>query len=699
MRVTWEDLILFQLIKQAFSDQDGNLRLDSAENTMESIAKSNIFLRRIIGLLTFVDIGSFSKTLAEEDRDFKVFMESLEPISIVGKFDRHSFQSATVLSEDGVQTPIRIIDETKIQSGIEQQGTVRILGYEIEDAYPYYGYDWDDYGDDEEHTGAQKLIRTIKKCLYTVFVAVEKAYRKLARKKNKLILTAKAIISDVSYQMIQANTSGDWSCLAKVEEFLQLHPDDQQLVHNIMCDQATARSMAYMLAFTLARCAVGGEYRSVKAIKAAVKQFNEHYAPSCQCDPVDEESFLRLLHFLDIQDGLEASVKDNVWADDPVKLLFVLFAIANKISPWNFIGKSKATVLAEKIPSRCLHSVSQYLPLLFPAGEYENIICEILDKSQASGGSRSQFEDLLFSSLCFGPAFEEQFVGKACDYLFRDQITNHQVLRINDLLEGKNGATARKYLMEQFHNYFENGNEAAYHFAAAAILNKEAEMVKIPPLPDAVRQVKASQNDENHLLGLTRVALYIWMNLEFLKAIREDFLTDAFVQMLLDHLKQYDRRFYSTACSVVHDLIVGKLITPDILDDPDIYKTAVQTLMDSKDGLTWAEQILSVMPFSDRQVQESTEKLVSFYQERLTQELQKPHQDPAISYGLLCTLGCWPTQWEKESIYEQLRSYYREEADFTSLRRMELLRAQLKSETYEQRFSSEINDYFLDGMK
>ena len=699
MRTTWEDIVLLQLIKQVFSDQDGSLRLESAENTIESIAKSNIFLRRIIGLPTFVDVGGFSKTLTEEDREFEIFMEGLKPIQVVGKLDRHSFRSATVLSEDGIQTPIRIVDETKIQSGIEQQRTVRILGYEIEDAYPYYGYDWDDYGDDEERTRAQKLIRTIKKCLYTVFATVEKVYRKLTRKKNKLVLTAKMILENATYQMIQANTSGDWSCLAKTEEFLQLHPEEQQFVHSVMCDQATARSAAYMLAFILARCAVGGEYRSAKAIKAAVKQFNEHYAPSCQCDPVDEESFLRLLHFLDIQDGLEASVKDNVWADDPVKLLFVLSAIANKISPWNFIGKSKATVLAEKIPSRYLHSVSQYLPLLFPAGEYENIICEILDKSQASGDSRSQFEDLLFSSLCFGPAFEEQFVGKACDFLFKDQITNHQVLRINDLLEGKNGATARKYLMDQFHNYFENENDAAYHFVAAAILNKEAEIVKIPPLPDAVRQAKASQNDEDHLLGLTRVALYIWMNLEFLKALREDILTDDFVEMLLDHLKQYDRRFYSTACSVVHDLIVGKLITPDILNDPDIYKTAVQTLMDGKDGLTWAEQILSVMPFSDRQIPESAAGLISFYKDRFTQELQNPHKEPAISYGLLVNLGCWPTQWEKESIYEQLRFYYRGEADFTSLRRMELLRAQLKGETYEQRYSSEINDYFLDGMK
>ena len=698
MRITWEDLVLFQLIKQTFSDQDGNLRLDSAENTMESIAKSNIFLRRIIGLPTFVDIGSFSKTLAEEDRDFKVFMESLKPISIVGKFDRYSFRSATVLSEDGTQTPIRIVDETKIQSGIDQEETVRVLGYEIEDTYPFYS-SWDDYGDDEDRTRAQKLIRTIMKCLYAVFASVEKAYRKLTRKKNKLILTAKMVLKDATYQMIQANTSGEWSCLAKTEEFLQLPLENQQLIYSVMHDQATTRSAAYMLAFVLARCAVGGEYRSAKAIKAAVKQFNEHYAPSCQCDPVDEESFLRLLFFLDIQDGLKPSSKGNVWADDPVKLLFVLCAIANEISPWNFMGKSRAAVLAEKIPSRCLHSVSQYLPLLFPAGEYENIICEILDKSQASGGSRSQFEDLLFSSLCFGPAFEEGFVGKACDYLFRDQITNHQVLRINDLLEGKNGTTARLYLMKQFQHCFENENEAAYHFAAAAILNKEAEIVKIPPLPDAVRQARVSQNDKNHLLGLTRVALYIWMNLEFLKALREDILTDDFVQMLLDHLKQYDRRFYSTACSVVHDLIVGKLITPDILDDTDIYKTAVQTLMDRKDGLTWAEQILSVMPFSDRQVPELAAGLISFYKDRFTQELQNPHKEPAISYGLLCNLGCWPTQWEKESIYEQLRFYYREEADFTSLRRMELLRAQLKNETYEQRYSSEINDYLMDGLK
>ena len=699
MRITWEDLVLFQLIKQVFSDQDGNLRLNSAENTMESIAKSNIFLRRIIGLPTFVDVGGFSKTLTEEDREFEIFMEGLKPIQVVGKLDRHSFRSATVLSEDGMQTPIRIVDQTQIQSGIDQEETVRVLGYEIEDTYPFYS-SWDDYGDDEERTRAQKLIRTIKKWLYTVFATVEKVYRKLTRKKNKLILTAKAIISDASYQMIQTNTSGDWSCLAKVEEFLQLHADDQQLVHDIMCDQATARSAAYMLAFILARCAVGGEYRSAKAIKAAVKQFNEHYAPSCKCDLVEETVFLRLVHFLDIQDGLETSVKDDVWADDPVKLLFVLSAIANKISPWNFIGESIAVVLAEKIPSRCLHSVAQYLPLLFPAGEYEDLICEILDKSQSSRGSQSQFEDLLFSSLCFGPVFKEDFVGKACDYLFRDQITNHQVLHINDLLEGKNGTVARKYLMEQFHYYFKNGNEAAYHFVLAAILNKEAELAKIPPLPDAVRQAKASQNDENHLLGLTRTALYIWMNLEFLYALREDILTDDFVGILLSHLKQYDCRFYSTACSVVHDLIVGKLITPDILlNDPDIYKTAVQTLMDRKDGLTWAEQILSVMPFSDRQVPELAAGLISFYKDRFTQELQNPHKEPAISYGLLVNLGCWPTQWEKESIYEQLRLYYQEEADFTSLRRMELLRAQLKNETYEQRFSSEINDYFLDGMK
>ena len=651
----FKDLVHYAIIKEAFTDESGNLRLKCSDRTIRSLVTGNSFLRHIFNFPRYMDEKSILALVHQNSEEYQQFVESLKPYHLVGKFQRTG-QSDLVVLENGELIPVKITHKTMFEAGIAEGETVHAF------------YDQD---------------------------------------KKRKTHTIKAVVSDGLFEMTDIYCGGDWEQLTAIEEFLLLPQNYQQAIKRVMCDRQATRSTLQFLTYIASRSADGCDLSSDEAIEVATLEFNQQYAEKLNCSPVCVDEIRCILEVMDIQDMLLPHKRYLGWASDYFGRFLVVCSIVWGLSPWMYGNKTIAQVLCDKIPDIYIQTISEYLPHLTDRDTYQGIMAEVLASSKTQSYKLSNTEDLLFESLTVSE-FEAAYVERAIDILFEDSIAEYQVTDMGRLLSGPNDR-AKSYIFKKFFEKFNTG-EAAYHYAAAAILNAESLEKGTDPLEEAVESAVLCFGKDDLLLEITRVGLIVWTQLGKRKQLfNEGVVSPVFKETLLENLRSYDKRLYSSTASTVHDLILSGWFSQDIINEPEIFKTAVTTLKE-QDGKMWAARIISLLPWDDtREIPEDITDLCSSFYEKMEKALRKEDEeyDPEVYFGCLVNLGWWRNRnLEEYTAFQKIREYYNKEADETQLRRLHLLQNQLNANNPLQGIpqqtkplSSEIREYFMDGMK
>lgn len=649
----WSDLIHYRIIREAFTDESGSLRLKCSDRTIRSLVTGNSFLRHIFNFPRYMEEKDILALVGQNSEEYQAFVESLRPLHLAGKLQR-SGKTASVILNTGGEVSVKITHKTMFEAGIEEGAIIHAFGDK-----------------DKRHT-------------------------------------IKAVVSDELYEMTSLYCGGDWEQLTALEEFLLLPQNYQQAIKRVMCDRQTTRSTLLFLTYAASRSADHCDLSSDEAIETATVEFNQQYTAKLNCIPVCLDDIQCILDVMGIQDTFLPHRRFFGWASDYFSRFLVVYSIVQGISPWLYGDKTKAQVLCDKIPDIYIQVISEHLPHLTDRDAYQEIMDEVLANSKTQSYKLSNWEDLLFEGLTVSK-FEPAYIERACDILFEESIAEYQVTDMKRLLSGPNGDRARSYIFKKFFERF-NAGEAAYHFAASSILNTLAYEKGTDPLAEAVESAILPFGKDDILLGVTRVGLIIWTQLGKRKQLfNEDVVSSSFVQVLLENLRSYDKRFYSSTASTIHDLIVAGWLSPDILNEPEIFKTAVTTLKE-QDGKMWAARLISLLHWDDaREIPEHISDLYSNFYEKMEKALCHTDDayDPEVYFGLLVNLGWWRNRnLEKLAAFQKIKEFYKNEADETQLRRLRLLQNQLNADNSLQGIpqqttplSSEMQDYFMDGMK
>lgn len=648
----WGDLLHYAIIKEAFTDESGNLRLKCSDRTIRSLVTGNSFLRHIFCFPKYMDENDILALVGHNSEEYQQFVESLKPLHLVGKLHRTG-KSAAVVLQNGEKVAVKLTHKTMFEAGIEEGETIHAFGDK-----------------DKRHT-------------------------------------IKAVVSDELFEMTGLYCK-DWERLNALEEFLLLDELCQQAIKQVMCDRQITRSTLLFLTYVASRSADGCDLSSDEAIEVATMEFNQQYAEKLNCIPVCFDDVQCILDVMDIQDIFLPHRRYLGWASDYFGRFLVVYAIVCGLSPWMYANKTIAQVLCDKIPDIYIQTISEYLPHLTDRATYQEIMDEVLASSKTQSYKLSNWEDLLFEGLTVSK-FESAYVERAIDILFEDSIAEYQVTDMKRLLSGPNGDRARSLIFKNFFERF-NAGEAAYHYAAAAILNAESLEKGTDPLEEAVESAVLCFGKDDLLLGITRVGLIVWTQLGKRKLLfNEGVVSPVFKETLLENLRSYDKRLYSSTASTVHDLILSSWFLQDIINEPEIFKTAVTTLQE-QDGKMWAARLISLLPQDDtREIPGDVTELCSKFNEKMEKALcrQDEEYDPEIYFGVLCNLGWWRNRnLEEYATFQKIREFYKNEADETQLRRLRLLQNQINANNPLQGIpqqtkplSSEVRDYFMDGMK
>lgn len=646
----WGDLLHYAIIKEAFTDESCNLRLKCSDRTIRSLVTGNSFLRHIFCFPKYMDENDILALVGHNSEEYHQFVESLKPLHLVGTL-RRAGKSAAVVLQNGEEVAIKLTHKTMFEAGIVEGEIIHAFGDK-----------------DKRHT-------------------------------------IKAVVSVDLFEMTGLYC-GDWERLNALEEFLLLDHPCQQAIKRVMCDRQITRSTLMFLAYLASRSADGCDFSSDEAIEVAVMEFNQQYAAKLHCITVCVDDIHHILDLMDIWDMLQHR-RYFGWASDYFNRFLIIFSIVQGISTWVYGNKTIAQVLCDKVPDTYIEMIAEYLQYLTDRDTYQKIMDEVLSKSKIQSYQLSAVEELLFESLCVS-LFEQSYIYSALDVLFQDSIAEYQVTEIKKLLSGPNGVVAREYIFKKFFERFNTG-EAAYHYAAAAILNAESLEKGTDPLEEAVESAVLCFSKDDLLLGITRVGMIVWTQLGKRKQLfNEGVVSPIFKETLLENLRSYDKRMYSSTASTVHDLILAGWFPQDILNEPEIFQTAVKTLKE-QDGSMWAARIISLIPQDDtRELSGDVSNLCSKYVEKMENALRGKEEEyePETSFGVLCNLGWWRNRnLEEYAAFQKIREFYKNDADETQLRRLRLLQNQLNANNplqgipQQTKLSSEMRDYFMDGMK
>lgn len=621
----WTKLIHYALICQGFSDNEGRLRLESSERTMKSLVSAHAFLRRIFEFPQWIE----EPIADEEDEEFRAFLECITPRHIVGNYDKHL--NHIVINDNGKLIPLDLTLRTKTEKTIQNGDIVHVFA----------------------HEGDRDLV-------------------------------ADMIVSDQTYQMTRYY-AGDWERMHAVEDFLDLQKPYQKVIRWMMSSAENTKSVLMFLAHVASFCAVGQDCSSDESLRKAVDQFNRTVAPEHGWAELSAYDVYHIFNVMGIQGDLVSQQRYDAWASDYFLRFLVVTAIVNNISPWSGSGKSIAQVLIEHIPSLKVEIVSSYLPHLCDNETYYGIMQEVLECSRYQSYAITNAEDFLFEALTVAP-FDNAFVAKACDVLFEQSIADCQVTDMNRMMAGPNSQVVMDHVFARFQSSFAKG-EASHHFAVAAIINAKAHAQGLNVLEDAVLQA-LSNNQEEVLLGITRVSLLVWtptIGRDELK-LNHEYASEDFVNLLLRLLKNYDARFYTAAASAIHDLIIIGWLGTDVISDEQIYRTAVCTLT-KVHGRGWAEKLLALMPLdSTREIPKYVSKTEIYgqYKNRLESELRaKEHEANAeVTFGVLANTGFWSgREWEMSVQLGRVEKYYSMHSrymDQAQIRRLRILKENIQ---------------------
>ena len=646
----WENLLHYSIIRQAFMDENGVLRLKSPDKTIRGLLAENVFLRHIFGFPKYMDQHEILALLGQDTEEYQKFAESLKPLHFIGKIQQRGKNSAIVLLQTGEEVSVKLTNKSLLETGLGEDETVHIF------------------------------------C-----------------DKEKCRIIVKAVVSDALYEMTGLYC-GDFERLSALEEYLQLAPHYQHTIKQVMCDREAARSILLFLSFAVSRAADGCNLSSDEALETAIGEFQKLYADKL----ISVDMIQDIVELMDIQDLFLPSSRYHHWASDSFSRFLVVYAIANGISPWHYGSKTTAQILADKIPSLYIQTISEYLPHLCDHDIYRTIMDEVLTRSKKQAYMLSNNEDLLFEALTVS-SFENSFVERACDILFKDSIAENQVTDMDRLLSGPNGNYARDHILNKCFEEAKH-SEAAYHFAAAAILNSESLNKGTDPLEDAVESVVLNFDKYDLLLGITRVGLTIWTQLGKRKQLfNEGVVSSVFRESLLQNLRCYDKLLYSTTASTVHDLVLAGWFPCELLNEEEIFRTAVATLQ-QEDGKLWAARLLAIMPWDEsRVVPDEVVALCPEYLEKMEKALCKEDEeyDPEVYFGLLVNLGFFRNRTlDKISAFQKIVQFFKTDADQTQLRRLSIIQGRLNEEGPLQGIpqqanplSSQMKSYFEDGMK
>ena len=631
MNNRWGALLRFAIMKEALLNEDGALKRKPS-SSVEAFTRENRFLPGIFPMtLTYLSendiVKSVSRELAEETKKEE---EPQSYLHIIGRYKSNG-HSSVVTTPNGEEIPVQITCATRVEKGVDFS-TDQIL-----------------------HFIGEKRNRTRKKIEYIV---TGELYQ---------------LVTKYWYESEVINTLSDYMVLDNA----------QGLVKRILFDRKSARSILYFLAYAVSRAADGNNLADEDAVDLAVDEFNRQ---GFECLTICTDEMICLIEEMQLWDYLMPQA--GFGKGDYFCRFLCVFALINGLSPWHYPGKNIGKILTEIIQQgdlRTARKIAQYMPYLCEEDRYSNIMEEIFANSKVQPYQAGVSEIILYESIVYHPV-DHSFLCKAVELLFKDSIAEFQCNDIDNLLKGPNGPTIRSFVFRQFWEGIKS-NEAAFNWITGSILNYEALNRGINPLEEAVESSILPFDNGDLLLSLSRISLLIWGQMDnHKKLFSEMIVSKNFVDVLLENVRTYNKLFYSTSASCLHDLIVLGWLSPELLNEETIYQTAIATLRSEEDGRLWSERLLSILPWNDnRELPPKVAELGREYATRLEQELQKKAEtcEPEVTYSVLVHLGFYrKKRLEKMLAFQKLHKYYRDNVpDTTQKRRMQLLQEQLDKES------------------
>ena len=616
----FKDLVYYALIKEAFTDENGKMRL-KASNSIRALVNGNSILRQIFHFPRYMEEKDIL-AVVRESPDVEAFTESLRPLHLAGQLQR-SNKSALVILSTGEEISVKITPKTMFEANIAEGQQVHAFCEK-----------------DDKHT-------------------------------------VKTVVSNELFEMLSFYCR-DFELLTALSDFLSLDAQSQQTVKKVMCDKKTTRSTLLFLSYMASRSADGCDLSTEEAIETSVEDFNKRYAPM-NGYPVCFDDILCVLEITEIRELLLPQRKFFGWALNKFFQFLVIYSVIHGVSPWSYNNRTIAQVLCEKMPSGSIQALAECLPHLTDPNTYHSIMNETLENSKSQVHQLTNWEDLLFESLCVSP-FEQAYLFRALDTLFEDSIAEYQVPGMKSLISGPNGPDAKKYLFDKFVERF-NAGEAAYHYAAAAVLNVEALERGSSPLAEAVESAILPFSQDELLLSIARVGLIVWTQLGEQKQLFYDgAVSGAFKEALLKQLRCYDKRLFCTTASTVLDLMLAGWLQQEVINEDQIFQTAIARLKED-DGRMWTGRLIAFFPRDDtRMIPDDVSDLCHKCMTKMEKALrgEDEEHEPEIYFGILCNLGWWKNRTcEKIAAWHKIACFYQKETDETQRRCLRLLQKQL----------------------
>lgn len=293
--------------------------------------------------------------------------------------------------------------------------------------------------------------------------------------------------------------------------------------------------------------------------------------------------------------------------------------------------------------------------------------------------------NILFELIANGVQMNSNQKHAIYDLIFKEHITDTQIIQIGELVEDSNAEEFKQYIQMKFNESVQTG-ENHYAFAMAAITVFELLKNEQIPLEEAQKLVMQS-SDTERITGLYIFSLLSWCqycNIKGAFPLQIISLSERFESQLHQLLRQ-ESKYLSDAATALKDMVLAGYDLSEAFFDYEIFENAIRCLEAEK--LTdAAEKILSVFPVNyltltycmKNHLQPLRAKYISKYREHLMNP--EKAKETVFLFSVCLMLGCW--EFSSEAYLEEfavLEVYYlknRRFIDDAAKCKMKMLRKQ-----------------------
>ena len=294
--------------------------------------------------------------------------------------------------------------------------------------------------------------------------------------------------------------------------------------------------------------------------------------------------------------------------------------------------------------------------------------------------------NILFELIANGVQIAASQKHAIYDLIFKEHITDTQIIQIGELTEDYNAEDFKSYVKTKFYESVQTG-ESNYAFAMAAVYSIELLKKGEKPLKEAERLVILSESAE-FLTGLYIFTLLGWCkycSIEGPFATQTITLSKAFEDRLRRSL-QDETKYLSDIATSLKDIVLAGYGLNETFFDKELYVGLVNYLY-NEPTTEAAEKIMSVFPINyltlsyglDENVYQLRAKYISKYRECLMDP--KNAETAVFVFSVCLILGGWDISSEEYlTEFQLLEAYYTKSnryADDAAKTKLKILRKQI----------------------